>query len=461
LLNPPYVQQWTSFFPLAALADTFPPGFPTQPYDVFDLNGEGFNSIWLRNPFSIVARDPNTRSPYVQQFNFGIQQRVGNSSFFEIDYVGATGIKLPRNRLLLACTPDTLATDPLSCFPDSVALGFSTSGRSDSIIMQENSARSNFHALEARWESRGFHGMTLRFNYEWAHSIDNASSPAAPVFLFSPGTGAVVDAVALLLGVGSINSDQFASLNNGNPALSLRPGLPIITTRPLLPNASTNDANLSGERASSDFDVRHRVVISYIYDVPRWRALKALGSGWQFAGITTLQKGEPFTVFGDFFGAPLRPDLNHAATLDYSNSGAALDGALPAGCNVPGQLNCLGTSASSAFSIDTLRSFIPGSLPRNTFRSPGTINFDFSVLKNTYLMSHERLNLQFRVECFNLFNNVNYLQPFSQMGQYVSFPGALFGLPGSYGYSIPNPLFGQILQTRPPRQIQFALKFIF
>ncbi|MBZ5560871.1 MAG: TonB-dependent receptor [Acidobacteriia bacterium] len=457
LLNPPYVQQWTSFFPFVGLGDTFPAGFPNQPYGIFDLNGEGINSIWFRNPFSIVARDPNTRSSYVQQFNFGIQQRVSNTSLFEIAYVGAIGHKLPLNRLLLACTSADLELDPLSCLPlpqNSRGRYFpSQSVKGDSIIMQENAANSNFHALEARWETRGFHGMTFRFNYQWAHSIDNASTPVAPVFMFAPGAASFVKSL------GGINVDQFASINNANPALSLRPGLPIITTTPLLPNASTNDANLSGERASSDFDVRHRFVISYIYEVPRWQRLKAMGSGWTLAGVTTLQKGQPFTVFGDFYGVPLRPDQVGPAALNYNNPGAAVDGAIPAGCNVPGpfgfvELDCTGTSAVSAFDINRVETFLPGSLGRNTFRSPGIINFDFSVLKNTYLMSRERLNLQFRAEFFNLFNNVNYLQPYSQMGQFASYYASFF-------YAVPNPFFGQILQARPPRQIQFAVKFVF
>ncbi len=451
LLNPPYVQQWTSFFPFVGLGDTFPPGFPIQA-GFYDLNGEGMNSLWFPNPFSIVARDPNTRSSYVQQFNFGIQQRVSNTSMFEIAYVGAMGTKLPRNRLLLACTPDVLATNPGSCLP------VSTVGRRyvpsefnnrDSIIMQENAATSNFHALEARWETRGFHGMTFRVNYQWAHSIDNASSPVAPVFLYSPGAASLVKLF------GGINVDQFAAINNANPALSLRPGLPTITTAPLLPNASTNDANLSGERGNSDFDVPHRAVISYIYDVPRWQRLRVLGSGWTLAGVTTLQKGQPFTVFGDFFGVPLRPDLARTVALNYSSPAAALDAAVPAGCNV--NIYCTGTTAASAFNFRRVQAFLPGTLGRNTFRSPGIINFDFSVLKNTYLLSRERLNLQFRAEFFNLFNNVNYLQPFSQMGQFSTFTynSTL------YSYLVPNPFFGQILQARPPREIQLAMKFIF
>ena len=60
------------------------------------------------------------------------------------------------------------------------------------------------------------------------------------------------------------------------------------------------------------------------------------------------------------------------------------------------------------------------------------------------------------MEFFNLFNNVNFRQPFSQTGQYS---GACF-FPGCVPI-IPNPFFGQILQVRPGRQIQWGLKIIF
>ena len=464
LLNPPFVQQQMSFFlpitdnsgnivgSIFNLGDTFPPGFPTTPFTLVDLDHDGASSLWFRQPYSITARDLHTRSSYVHQFNFGIQQQVGNSAAFEIAYVGSLGHKLPRLRLSLACTPGQFTIDLTPCLPpgfDDPALFPGAGQLSDSVINQENSANSNFHSLLARWETRSYHGVTVRLHYQWAHSIDTASAPNPPAFLFSPTSAAAVRLV------GTINVDQFAGLNNANPTLSLRPGLPTITTRALLPNDSTNSANLAGERASSDFDVRHRFVIHFVYDLPRWNGAKALGIGWQLAGITTIQSSQPFTVFADSFGVPLRPDLIKMPIINNQNPNAAIDGAIPAGCNVDASVYpCTGTTQVSAFDLSKNLSFYPGSLPRNAFRGPALANFDFSVLKNTYFGKDDRRNVQFRAEFFNLLNNVNYLQPFSQEGQFVSFPGYS-------GYLIANPFFGQILQARPPRQIQFALKFVF
>jgi hypothetical protein len=196
------------------------------------------------------------------------------------------------------------------------------------------------------------------------------------------------------------------------------------------------------------------VVAYYTYELPKAERLRGLGNGWQVAGITTFQTGQPFTVFGDFFGVPLRPNVVSTAAINNSNPGGAIDNALPAGCNVSYVKPCSGASGvKSAFAISPTAFFKSGSLPRNSFIGPRLFNFDFSVLKNTYLGAGERRNLQFRVEFFNLFNRVNYRQPFSQEGQFMSIPGA--------GFGVPNPFFGQILQTYPPRSIQFALKFLF
>jgi hypothetical protein len=451
LLNPPFVQQWASFFGLVDFGDVFPPGFPTTSFVDVDLNGDGLSSIWTRLPYSVTARDPGTRTPYMQQFHLGVQQQLGRSSLFEISYVGALGRKLPRQRLLLECDADAFDRSFFVtelCIPQGILerFGFVVGENlTDSMVLQENSANSNFHSLQVRWETRNFHGLNLGLFYQWAHSIDDASSANAPVFVVSPP---VADILAFWQG---INPDQFIPLTNANPTLGLRPDFPVLTTRPYLPNASTNSANLAGERASSDFDIRQRFIINYLYDIPTWAP--GIGRGWQVGGITTLQTGQPYTAFSDFFGVPLRPDQEGVVGIDNGNPDGALDGAVPGGCNV--NFSCPGTTASSAFNILNNAFFRPGDLGRNNLSGPRLVNFDFSIVKNTYLGAGERVNLQFRVEFFNLFNQVNYRQPYTKVGFPITNP---FSRTAFY---LNHPFFGEILQTRNPREIQWGLKLVF
>jgi len=447
LLNPPYVQQTASFLPFGS---AFPPGFLTQSETL--SNGD----LWFPQPYSITARDPNTRSSYVLQYHLGVQQQLAQKAVLGVEYVGSGGRRLPRNRLLLECTANNF-TNPnsyLLCLPP-----MGTSGPSpflsESVISQENRATSSFDSLQARLDTRAFHGFTVHLHYQWSHSIDDASSPTAPVFLLSPTAATLAAAFfeTYLAAQGfnyRINRDQLAALNNVNPTLSLRAGLPETSTLDSLPNDTTN-SNLAAERGNSDFDIRHRFVASYIYDLPSWSRGGRLLNGWQLAGVTVVQTGQPFSVFGNFYGALLRPNLSATPQINNTNPNAAIDNAVPAGCNVT--VSCPGTTATSSFDTFPTFNFMAGSLPRNTFYGPNLINFDFSVLKNTYI--REGKSVQFRAEFFNLFSRTNFGQPFSQTGQFENNPFS------GISTNVPNPFFGQILNARSARQIQFGLKFVF
>src|SRR4029077_17183798 len=128
-------------------------------------------------------------------------------------------------------------------------------------VNQQNTANSTFNSLQIRFDTRSFHGLQLHTFYQWAKSIDDASGLQPQVFLVSP---LLAD---FLVSSSVLSPDTWTDINNISPTLSLQGNLPIITTRSRFPQESTN---LAGERGSSDFDIRHRAVIEYIYSVPRW-----------------------------------------------------------------------------------------------------------------------------------------------------------------------------------------------
>ncbi len=440
LLNPPFVQQDLSLFSLFTLDQVFQIGTPA----FSSPNG------WFRLPNSITARDPGTRTPYVQQFNFGVQRQLGPKALFELAYVGSVGRKLPRLRDVSQCNraiKALVSPDPAVCFDLSQPFLFT------STLNQENSAKSNFHSLLVSFESRGFRGLQVQANYQFAKSIDDASSMQPQVFLFTPSLA------SLLSSFFEISPEVFAGANNISPTLSLRPDLPIVTTRPRLPQDSDN---LHAERARSDFALKHRFVLNFIYDVPRWDRLRALGKGWQLAGIAGLQSGQPYSVYADFFGTPYRPNQLRRPRVNNSNPGAAIDISGPGMTDPTGSLFFNGSDAGAlAINFDPNTFFLlPGNLGRNTFTGPTLQNADFAVVKNTYVGAGERKFLQFRAEFFNAFNTLNFHQPYSKGG--VAFnDSSSTAFFGGGAQTVLDPFFGKILQARRATEIQFALKFSF
>ena len=178
--------------------------------------------------------------------------------------------------------------------------------------------------------------------------------------------------------------------------------------------------NLRGDRGLSDFDARQRFVFNGIYDLPFQG--NAFVDGWQFAVMVQLQSGSPINIITsnsnvNGIANTLRPDVN-------------------------GPIATIG-SVEKWFDT-SLFTAVPrfGNLGRNVVIGPGFSNTDFSIIKNTRI--GEKLRIQFRAECFDLFNHANF---------------------GSPGTVVGTPTFGQITSTRFPtgesgssRQIQFAVK---
>ena len=443
LLNPPFVQQNLSGLPplpFAALSDTFSACAPFLTVGTGGCLSPSPNqfsgSDWFRFPYSIAAIDPRNKTPYVHQFHLGVQRQLGNTAIFQVSYVGAAAHKLAALGNISKCPIATFLANGDTClsknFEQTNDPFFFTS-----ILEQENAANSNYSSLQVLLELRTFHRLQLRGFYQFAKSIDDASSQQPQIFLVPPLISSVVVSQTF------DSPGSFATANNISPTLTLQGNLPVITTRPNLPQESNN---LAGERARSDFDVHHRAVIEYMYVVPRWAP--KIGTGWELTGITTVQSGQPFTVYVDSFGTSLRPSLSSPVHINDDNPQAAIDNGTP--MNTPG----------SAFNLKPTASFQPGALGRNTFTGPKLVNFDFAVIKNTFLSKSERANLTFKAEFFNLFNNVNFRQPYSKGGlAFFDFAGSICPQPGAC--FLRDPFFGQILQAFPARQIQFALKLSF
>ncbi|HEY9403548.1 MAG TPA: hypothetical protein VIQ24_12865, partial [Pyrinomonadaceae bacterium] len=258
----------------------------------------------------------------------------------------------------------------------------------DDINLIESRGNSNYHSLQVRLQQRLTDGLALLSSYTYSKSIDDASN-----FFTSAGD----------------------------------------------PNFPQDSQNLRLERGRSNFDVRHRLSTSFSYELPFGRGRRFLGqgglattllSGFQFNGIVTLQSGRPFTV-------ALLSDIDNSNTGRSSLGFGANDRP-----NVVGDPTAAGNRTperwfnTSAFAFPAFGTF--GNAGRNILDGPGYQNVNASLLKNTRLS--ERVNLQLRLEAFNLFNRPNFDLPDNFLG---------------------SPTFGRILSARDPRHLQFGAKLLF
>jgi hypothetical protein len=340
--------------------------------------------LTLNNPFpsffpfalpdSALAIQRDLRTGYMQHWNFNIERQIGLHNVIEVAYVGSKGTKLLTARDINQPQPSVLPFGlPFVPRPNPFF---------DDIDLLESRANSNYNALQARFQRRLASGLSALASYTWSKSIDDASN-----FFSSAGD----------------------------------------------PNFPQNSYNVAAERGRSNFDVTHRLSVSYSYALPVRRTGDSLAAklvnGWETFGILTLQSGRPFTV------ALL-------SEIDNSGTGRSI---LGFGANDRPNLianpelsdpNTLQWFNTAAFAFPAPGTF--GNAGRNILEGPGFQNVNVSLVKNTHFT--ESVKLQFRAEAFNLFNHPNFNLPDNFLG---------------------SPTFGRITSARDPRHIQFGLKLLF
>ena len=192
-----------------------------------------------------------------------------------------------------------------------------------------------------------------------------------------------------------------------------------------------DDRALQLERGSANFDIRHRFTVSAIGNLPflaRFNdtngAKKLFLGGWQFATFSTFQTGQPFTVNTSIdvnLDGNLTDRINTLTGLTEIDSRRER---LRLGTNTANLLAPLGSNAR---------------IGRNTFRASGVATTDFTIIKNFQLRGDHYIVL--RAEAFNIFNRTHFAIPVRVLEA---------------------PSFGQSVDTVVnPRQIQFALKYVF
>jgi hypothetical protein len=393
--NPPslqYFQQNTPAYTIPSLATMIDSGFPAVLPTSDPANPSG----------QVKTTGPVRKPPRVLEWNMTVQRELAQRWMLSVGYVGtrATGIWSNEDSNLNQPTQplDTNFSDPTG----NMGRPYFSALPNLQVINPIDYPNFDifFNGLESKLEKRFSNGFSLLTSYTWSHNIGS-----------------------------------WQGAHTGN---------------------TQNAADPGAQRGNIDPDYRHRLSVSYTYELPFGRG-KSFGSGmnafedavaggWQVSGITTIRSGEHYTPFLSFdptnTGTAAMPDTIHNPydfSFDIADQGSVYH------CPTPGHQSLQCWYNQTAFAVPALApgqtvAHLFGNAKDGTLVGPDQVNFDFGASKNFRIT--ERHVVQFRAEMFNLFNHPQ------------------FGLPGRN----PNNNGGaSITGTLPDnqREIQFALRYTF
>ncbi len=323
------------------------------------------NAIETTRPVGLAPAtvDPGFRNAALDSWNVNVQRQIAPNAAVTVGYLGSRGhdLRISRNinQPVDGVRPFIAVASASPILPDAT-LG--------NITQVESTGFSRYHGAWVAISKRLSRGLQFDGSYAWSKSRDT----------------------------NSLNSSGFA----------------------------IQDANdIPNQYGLSDFDARHRFVLSASYILPFTGHV--LTRGWQIATVVQSQSGNPVNIV---------------------TSGSSLNG-IPNSVrpDVTGPIRIIGAvdqwfDPSVFVAVNRF-----GSLARNAVVGPAFHNTDLSVIKN--VQPGGSVGLQFRVDVFDLFNHTN------------------FGPPGNI---VGTPTFGKITRTRLPtgeagssRQIQLAARLSF
>lgn len=337
--------------------------------------------------------------PKIITWSLGVQHELFRNSSFEVRYIGTHGISLPvqirRNVETALMVDPSLTNLPVyfngSDVPATITGGstradwaavqgtqpFAADGFFGNITAFDPKGFSTYHGVSGDFIHRFSHGLSLRYNFTWAHTIDNSTN------------------------------EFFTSFDN--------------------PRRPQDPYDLKNERGNSVIDIPRKSALSFVYELPKFSTESAFGqkvlNGWQINATWLAQDGQPITpqagsdLNGDGSSTGDRAIINPGARsmtgtgvsfVCRDGSNATSLSATTAGCG--GNAAVVGYLAN-----DPSARFVGGGLlgapismtaGRDSVGTPGINVWDLGFFKNTYVS--EQAHFQFRVELYNAFNHRNF-----------------------------------------------------
>jgi Carboxypeptidase regulatory-like domain/TonB-dependent Receptor Plug Domain len=372
------------------------------------------NNILLAPP-ALVAFDHDGKVPTTYAYNLGFQIKLPMESALDISYVGSlTRHQLQRVNVnapaygaaYLPQNQDPTAAP--STVPGQTALNvdFLRPYRGfGNISMISPSASSNYHSLQTAVNRRFKDGLLLGLSYTWSKALGTVSADLPNI-----------------TGIGAPRPDQ-----------------------------NQRAANY----ALLDFDRPHVFIANFVYELPRLKSTGVLArilNDWQTSGVYRLESGQPFTV-----------TVNVPGISPYTLTGTqSLEAARPVINGDPGK----------GYSDDPYRMFNtsvfgppqPGTLGfdsgKNYMRRAPTNNLDLSLAKRIPLGGVRRLEI--RIDAFNALNHTQFLDLNTTLNVRSLTDPTPTNLPyDSNGNLVNRSGFGTVSNTRPPRTVQFLMRFQF
>jgi hypothetical protein len=343
-------------------------------------------------------QETNRKTPYAQQWNFGIQYALPKQTVVEVSYAGNHGVhqasfgydvnQLDPTYLRLGLALDNPVANPFA------SLGVFGKTISTSQSLKPYPAYLSINTQSPGFGNSNYHSLLVRFEKRWSNGLS---------YLVS-FTGAKM--------IGDMATRNSNWLSGG------------------LDSSCGQNAKFDRRscRSIEPIDVSRRLVASFVYELPfgqgkqllnRGIAAAILG-GWQVNGIFEAHTGTPLIIRGANNRAADRPDYLHSAKL------------------ASGERNEYRWFDTSAFAQPALFTYGNGPKTLPDVRGPGSQSLDAAVIRNFHLM--ERANLQVRADAFNTLNHTNLGRPDTNF------------LSGT---------FGRITSARDARIMQLSMKVLW
>jgi hypothetical protein len=349
-------------------------------------------------PFNFFNATRKVSYPTYEEWNLQIQQEVAKGTSVSINYVGNHGYHEPV--LNNGINAYNAGVPGFAELPTSAP-----NGNFAEVTQVYSGASSNYNGVILS-AIRRTKSLTVQFNYAYSHALDEVSN-------------------------GGFNGFS------GN------------SVYPINPN------NLAQNYGNADYDTRHYINGSYVYNLPYYGGPRVLTDGWEVAGTVFHSNGLPFSVTDGDTGSGLgnynsgNGGNNLLAQQLVAHPGTSCSG----GSHVFNNATGAGTPCAISKEFGTATDF--GQQSRNQIFGPHYTDFDFTTTKSFGIPHWESAHLKLGFQFFNIFNHPNFAQPVHDVGS--SNNGLVFGT-----VNPPTSILGSFLGgDASPRLIQTKIAFTF